>query len=166
MLRAESEDDEDDEVPDDETINQMIARSEEEFNQFQSMDIDRRREEVFEICLSKKIIAYYLCLDLFRKPRLLEENEIPHDIVKASDDFAAMEKAQNEGVNLKEDVMASGRRRRKEVIVDYSADLMTDEQWMKQIDDVDDEEEERKKKREKERLMTKMKKMGKKGREF
>lgn len=48
-FRAESEDDEDDEVPDDETINQMIARSEEEFNQFQSMDIDRRREEAGQL---------------------------------------------------------------------------------------------------------------------
>lgn len=46
---AESEDDEDDEVPDDETINQMIARSEDEFNQFQSMDIDRRREEAGQL---------------------------------------------------------------------------------------------------------------------
>ena len=32
---AENEDDDEDEVPDDETINQMIARSEEEFDTFQ-----------------------------------------------------------------------------------------------------------------------------------
>ncbi|EPB74025.1 protein, SNF2 family [Ancylostoma ceylanicum] len=117
IIRAESEDDEDDEVPDDETINQMIARSEEEFNQFQSMDIDRRREEAGQ---------------LHRKPRLLEENEIPHDILKASDEFAEMERAQKEGI-YKEDFGATGRRRRREV--DYSADLMSDDQWLKQIDD-------------------------------
>ncbi|KHJ94915.1 protein, SNF2 family [Oesophagostomum dentatum] len=117
IIRAESEDDEDDEVPDDETINQMIARSEEEFNQFQSMDIDRRREEAGQ---------------LHRKPRLLEENEIPYDILKASDDFAEMERAQKEGI-YKEEFSTPGRRRRREV--DYSADLMSDDQWLKQIDD-------------------------------
>ncbi|PIO65034.1 Bromodomain protein [Teladorsagia circumcincta] len=117
IIRAESEDDEDDEVPDDETINQMIARSEEEFNLFQSMDIDRRREEAGQ---------------LHRKPRLLEESEIPHDILKASDDFAELERAQREGV-IKEDPYATGRRRRREV--DYSTDLMSDDQWLKQIDD-------------------------------
>ncbi|KAK6058327.1 protein, SNF2 family [Cooperia oncophora] len=117
IIRAESEDDEDDEVPDDETINQMIARSEEEFNLFQSMDIDRRREEAGQ---------------LHRKPRLLEENEIPHDILKASDEFAELERNQREGV-IKEDPYATGRRRRREV--DYSTDLMSDDQWLKQIDD-------------------------------
>ncbi|VDK59525.1 unnamed protein product [Gongylonema pulchrum] len=35
IIRAQSEDDDEDEVPDDETINQMIARSEEEFDLFQ-----------------------------------------------------------------------------------------------------------------------------------
>ncbi|KAF3846852.1 hypothetical protein F7725_003930 [Dissostichus mawsoni] len=36
---------EEDEVPDDETVNQMIARSEEEFELFMRMDLDRRRED-------------------------------------------------------------------------------------------------------------------------
>ncbi|EYB93891.1 hypothetical protein Y032_0177g570, partial [Ancylostoma ceylanicum] len=133
IIRAESEDDEDDEVPDDETINQMIARSEEEFNQFQSMDIDRRREEAGQ---------------LHRKPRLLEENEIPHDILKASDEFAEMERAQKEGI-YKEDFGATGRRRRREV--DYSADLMSDDQWLKQIDDAQEEEEQESKKKKRKR---------------
>ena len=43
---AEIEEDEEDDIPDDEAVNQLIARSEDEFNIFQSMDIDRRREEV------------------------------------------------------------------------------------------------------------------------
>ncbi|VDO29581.1 unnamed protein product [Haemonchus placei] len=131
IIRAESEDDEDDEVPDDETINQMIARSEEEFNLFQSMDIDRRREEAGQ---------------LHRKPRLLEENEIPHDILKASDEFAELERAQREGV-IKDDPYSTGRRRRREV--DYSTDLMSDDQWLKQIDDAEEEEHEAKKKKRK-----------------
>merc|ERR1719429_494701 len=46
ILRAEDEgDDEENEAPDDENVNQMIARSEEEYELFQKMDIDRRREE-------------------------------------------------------------------------------------------------------------------------
>lgn len=50
----------------------------------------------------------------FRKPRLLEECEIPHDIIKASDDFAELERQQREGV-FKEDPYATSRRRRREV---------------------------------------------------
>ena len=37
--------DEESEVPDDETINQMITRSEDEYNLFLRMDFDRRRLE-------------------------------------------------------------------------------------------------------------------------
>merc|ERR1719361_762292 len=46
ILRADDqEDEEEDSTPDDEVVNQMIARSEEEFEQFQQMDIQRRRED-------------------------------------------------------------------------------------------------------------------------
>merc|ERR1712223_2213944 len=47
ILREEKDDDgdEENEVPDDETINQMLSRKEEEFELFQRMDIERRREE-------------------------------------------------------------------------------------------------------------------------
>merc|ERR1712223_1556509 len=46
ILRADdNEEEEENETPDDEVVNQMIARSEAEFEQFQQMDIDRRREE-------------------------------------------------------------------------------------------------------------------------
>ena len=41
IKRQEGEDDEDNEPDDEETVNQALARSEEEFNKFQSMDIDR-----------------------------------------------------------------------------------------------------------------------------
>ena len=59
--------DEESEVPDDETINQMIARSEDEYNLFLRMDMDRRRLEV---------------KDINRKPRLMEENELPAWLLK------------------------------------------------------------------------------------
>merc|ERR550525_1330004 len=65
ILREEKDDDEDEEneVPDDETVNQMISRSEEEFELFQRMDIERRRPEAEA--------------GADRKPRLLEESELP-----------------------------------------------------------------------------------------
>ncbi|PAV74647.1 hypothetical protein WR25_25647 [Diploscapter pachys] len=126
IIRAQSEDDDDNEVPDDETINQMIARSEDEFNLYQSMDIDRRREEASQ---------YH------RRPRLLEEHEIPPDIIKKSEEFTEMEKARDEGLPSKEEISASGRRKRKEV--DYSSDLMSDEQFMQQVEEMEDEAEKR-----------------------
>merc|ERR1719429_1085694 len=46
ILREEADDeDEENEVPDDEVVNQMIARSEDEFELFQRMDMERRRAE-------------------------------------------------------------------------------------------------------------------------
>jgi SWI/SNF-related matrix-associated actin-dependent regulator of chromatin subfamily A protein 2/4 len=57
---------EENEVPDDETVNQMIARSENEFEQFQKMDFDRRKEET--------------------RPRLMDETELPDWLVKDDDE--------------------------------------------------------------------------------
>ncbi|CAI4231994.1 unnamed protein product [Auanema sp. JU1783] len=133
IIRAESEDDEEEEVPDDETVNQMIARSDDELALFQSMDIDRRREE---------------STHLHRKPRLMEDNEIPPDIIQKSDEFELLEKQQEEGTLPMKDE-TPGRRKRKEV--DYSADLMTDEQFLKQLEDEDGEEEEKPLKKKKRR---------------
>ena len=62
--------DEESEVPDDETINQMIARSEDEYNLFLRMD--RRRLEA---------------RDINRKPRLMEENELPAWLLKDDKSF-------------------------------------------------------------------------------
>uniref|UniRef100_A0A2K6WAG2 Uncharacterized protein n=1 Tax=Onchocerca volvulus TaxID=6282 RepID=A0A2K6WAG2_ONCVO len=132
IIRAESEDDDEDEVPDDETINQMVARSEDEFDLFQRMDIERRRQEAAEYR---------------RKPRLIEDSEIPEGIVKASQHFIDEEKEPQKSKLAFEPV---GRRQRKEV--DYSQDLMSDRDWLKSIDedvdeddDVDEEEKKRKK---------------------
>lgn len=54
-------------MPDDETINQMLARTEEEFDTFQTMDIERRRNEA-------RLPN--------RKPRLIEEEELPAFLIK------------------------------------------------------------------------------------
>uniref|UniRef100_A0AAZ3QLF8 SWI/SNF related, matrix associated, actin dependent regulator of chromatin, subfamily a, member 4 n=1 Tax=Oncorhynchus tshawytscha TaxID=74940 RepID=A0AAZ3QLF8_ONCTS len=67
ILEHEEQDEEEDEVPDDETVNQMIARSEEEFDHFMRMDLDRRREDA---------------RNPRRKPRLMEEDELPTWIMK------------------------------------------------------------------------------------
>lgn len=56
-----------DEVPDDETINQMLARTEEEFESMQGMDLERRRVEAREVK---------------RLPRLIEESELPAWLIK------------------------------------------------------------------------------------
>merc|ERR1712025_737829 len=46
ILRADDQDGEEDEnTPDDEVVNQMIARTEEEYEMFQKMDIERRRQD-------------------------------------------------------------------------------------------------------------------------
>uniref|UniRef100_A0A674GAH3 SWI/SNF related, matrix associated, actin dependent regulator of chromatin, subfamily a, member 4 n=1 Tax=Taeniopygia guttata TaxID=59729 RepID=A0A674GAH3_TAEGU len=99
---------EEDEVPDDETVNQMIARHEEEFDLFMRMDLDRRREEA---------------RNPKRKPRLMEEDELPSWILK---DDAEVERLTCE--EEEEKMFGRGSRHRKEV--DYS-DSLTEKQWLK-----------------------------------
>lgn len=99
-------------MPDDETINQMIARTEEEFELFQKMDLDRRREEAKQIK---------------RKPRLMEETELPSWLLK---DDLEVERLTNEEEEDK--LFGRGSRQRKEV--DYS-DSLTEKQWLKAIED-------------------------------
>ncbi|XP_074386580.1 LOW QUALITY PROTEIN: transcription activator BRG1 [Zonotrichia albicollis] len=103
---------EEDEVPDDETVNQMIARHEEEFDLFMRMDLDRRREEA---------------RNPKRKPRLMEEDELPSWILK---DDAEVERLTCE--EEEEKMFGRGSRHRKEV--DYS-DSLTEKQWLKAIEE-------------------------------
>uniref|UniRef100_A0AAZ3NX45 SWI/SNF related, matrix associated, actin dependent regulator of chromatin, subfamily a, member 4 n=1 Tax=Oncorhynchus tshawytscha TaxID=74940 RepID=A0AAZ3NX45_ONCTS len=91
-------DKEEDEVPDDETVNQMIARSEEEFDHFMRMDLDRRREDA---------------RNPRRKPRLMEEDELPTWIMK---DDAEVERLTCE----EEEEKMFGR-----------GDSLTEKQWLK-----------------------------------
>merc|ERR1712012_1107096 len=74
ILREEKDDDEDEEneVPDDDIVNQMISRSEEEFEMFQKMDIERRRLEAEA--------------GADRKPRLIEESELPDFLLQNMED--------------------------------------------------------------------------------
>uniref|UniRef100_A0A8C0FCG2 SWI/SNF related, matrix associated, actin dependent regulator of chromatin, subfamily a, member 2 n=1 Tax=Bubo bubo TaxID=30461 RepID=A0A8C0FCG2_BUBBB len=99
---------EEDEVPDDETLNQMIARREEEFDLFMRMDMDRRREDA---------------RNPKRKPRLMEEDELPSWIIK---DDAEVERLTCE--EEEEKIFGRGSRQRRDV--DYS-DALTEKQWLR-----------------------------------
>ncbi|XP_078471327.1 SWI/SNF-related matrix-associated actin-dependent regulator of chromatin subfamily A member 2-like isoform X2 [Lampetra planeri] len=112
VLEHEEQNEEEDEVPDDETVNQMIARSEEEFEMFMRMDLDRRREDA---------------RNPRRRPRLMEEDELPNWIIK---DDAEVERLTCE--DEEEKLFGRGSRQRKEV--DYS-DSLTEKQWLKAIEE-------------------------------
>jgi hypothetical protein len=89
------------------------------------MDIDRRRQEAAEYR---------------RKPRLMEDDEIPPNIIKISEAFIEDEKISDEQ-KLHDYLMGnSGKRRRKDV--NYSQDLMSERDWLKSIDEEIDEEDE------------------------
>uniref|UniRef100_A0A8C5LR39 SWI/SNF related BAF chromatin remodeling complex subunit ATPase 2 n=1 Tax=Leptobrachium leishanense TaxID=445787 RepID=A0A8C5LR39_9ANUR len=87
----------------------MIARHEEEFELFMRMDLDRRREEA---------------RNPNRKPRLLEEDDLPSWIIK---DDAEVERLTCEDESEK--IFGRGSRHRRDV--DYS-DALTDKQWIRE----------------------------------
>ena len=116
ILRDEKDDDEDEEneVPDDDIVNQMISRSEEEFELFQRMDIERRRIEAEA--------------GPDRKPRLLEESELPEFLLQDDlDEDEDLEEAQRA---QQEEIMGRGNRSRKEVT--YHEQL-SEKDWLKAI---------------------------------
>ncbi|XP_067084526.1 probable global transcription activator SNF2L2 isoform X3 [Osmerus mordax] len=112
ILEHEEQNEEEDEVPDDETLNQMIARSEDEFEQFMRMDMDRRREDA---------------RNPKRRPRLMEEDELPSWIIK---DDAEVERLTYEEEEDK--IFGRGSRSRRDV--DYS-DALTEKQWLRAVED-------------------------------
>jgi SWI/SNF-related matrix-associated actin-dependent regulator of chromatin subfamily A protein 2/4 len=103
--------DEESEVPDDETINQMVARSEEEYELFQRMDIERRRIEARETT---------------RKPRLMEEHELPNWLLKDDKEIARIQ------LEEENEIYGRGVRARKEV--DYS-DALTEREFLRAVED-------------------------------
>lgn len=90
----------------------MIARTEDEFELFQKMDLDRRRDEA---------------RNPKRKPRIMEESELPSWLLK---DDSEVERLTNEDEEDK--LFGRGSRQRKEI--DYS-DSLTDKQFLKAIED-------------------------------
>lgn len=131
ILHQDGDDEEEEnEVPDDETVNQMVARTEAEFEIFQKMDIERRREEAAK--------------GPDRKARLMEESELPDWLTKDDEEVGRWDYD-----NEEESVLGRGTRQRKEV--DYT-DSLTEKEWLKAIDeggDYEEEEEEEEKLRKK-----------------
>ncbi|XP_072760971.1 ATP-dependent helicase brm-like isoform X2 [Anoplolepis gracilipes] len=129
LHQDDADDEEENEVPDDETVNQMIARSEGEFETFQKLDLERRRGEA--------------TLGPNRKSRLLEEAELPDWLVKDDDEVERWTYEEDE-----DRFLGRGSRQRKEV--DYT-DSLTEKEWLKAIDDdgaeYEEEEEDDKKKK-------------------
>ncbi|TKR77560.1 hypothetical protein L596_018508 [Steinernema carpocapsae] len=120
----QSDDEDEDDVPDDDAINEMLAREQKELDLFMRMDIERRRAEAEEDPRN-------------RKPRLVEENEIPDTIIKFDEKFQQNEDMGGE-TSIVDMALESGRRRRREV--DYSADLMSEQEFMRQLEDEEDED--------------------------
>lgn len=58
LEQDEEADEEEDEAPDDETINQMLARSEEEFEIYQRMDIERQFAESQQARQEQRLMEY------------------------------------------------------------------------------------------------------------
>jgi SWI/SNF-related matrix-associated actin-dependent regulator of chromatin subfamily A protein 2/4 len=116
LLESDSlEDEEEDEVPDDETVNQMIARNEEEFEKYQQMDIERLQHEP-KIPGTDEI-----------QPRLMQESELPDWLLRDPEEIDQIAFAEEE-----EKYYSGGKRSRKEV--DYS-DNLTEKQWLQAIED-------------------------------
>ena len=86
----------------------MIARSEEEFEKYAVMDIERRREEA---------------RNPNRKPRLMEADELPSWLRKDESEVEALTFEEEE-----EKLFGRGSRNRKDV--NYS-DALTEKEWIK-----------------------------------
>ncbi|XP_050309187.1 ATP-dependent helicase brm-like isoform X4 [Anthonomus grandis grandis] len=130
ILHQDGDDEEEEnEVPDDETVNQMVARSVDEFEMFQKVDLERRREEAK--------------LGATRKPRLIEEKELPDWLVKEDDEVVVYIKNRSHvdpwNYEDSDAIMGRGSRHRKEV--DYT-DSLTEKEWINELDESDEEDEE------------------------
>ncbi|XP_059468333.1 ATP-dependent helicase brm isoform X2 [Neocloeon triangulifer] len=128
LHQDEGDEEEENEVPDDEVVNQMIARSENELEIFEAMDVERRLQDG-------------------NKSRLMGENELPAWLVQEDDEV--------EKWTCEEDEEKYGRGSRQRKEVDYS-DSLTEKEWLKAIaeegeemdeEDVDEEEERRRNKK-------------------
>ena len=86
----------------------MIGRTEEEFEIYQRMDIERRREEA---------------RNPNRKPRLMEEDELPTWLLKDENEVERLTFEEEE-----EKLFGRGSRQKKDV--NYS-DSLTEKEWMK-----------------------------------
>ena len=115
LTQDEGDDEEENEVPDDEMINLMISRSDDELELFKKMDIERKNSET--------------------KKRLVEEHELPAWLTKEEDEVERWNDDEDDPT-----ILGRGSRQRKEV--DYT-DSLTEKEWLKAIDgdDIDFEDD-------------------------
>ncbi|CAI8041926.1 Transcription activator BRG1 [Geodia barretti] len=114
LLEEEAiEEEEEAEVPDDEQLNDMIARNEEEIQLFTRMDMERCSRDAMDP-------------NLRHKPRLISEEELPSWLLKGEEEMDQLEYEANEGR-----LFGRGSRARK--TVDYS-EMLTEREWLKVID--------------------------------
>lgn len=106
LTQDEGDDEEENEVPDDEMINFMLARSDEELELFKKIDKDRKEAAT--------------------QTRLVEEKELPEWLTKGDEEMERWDDDEEDSV-----VLGRGSRQRKEV--DYT-DSLTEKEWLKAID--------------------------------
>lgn len=111
LHQDDADEEEENEVPDDEVINLMISRSEDELELFKRMDIERKERE------------------LNGKARLITEDELPDWLTKEDDEVDRFDYGEEESIQ------GRGARQRKEV--DYT-DSLTEKEWLKAIDGEED----------------------------
>ncbi|GAP89300.1 putative SNF2-family ATP dependent chromatin remodeling factor snf21 [Rosellinia necatrix] len=102
---------------DDEELNLLLARNEDEYTTFQKLDEDRARDSIYGTGAGSK-----------RMPRLMAENELPDIYLNEG----------NPEPDEQEETLGRGARERTRVKYD---DGLTEEQWLMAVDDDDDSPE-------------------------
>ncbi|KAI1757756.1 SNF2 family N-terminal domain-containing protein [Xylaria castorea] len=102
---------------DDEELNLLLARNEDEYIMFQRLDEDRARDPTYGIAAGSR-----------RVPRLMAENELPDIYLNEG----------NPEPDEQEETLGRGARERTRVKYD---DGLTEEQWLMAVDDEDDSPE-------------------------
>jgi ATP-dependent helicase STH1/SNF2 len=135
LKNDKEEDEEEDEIPNDEQINEMLSRTEDEFKIFQQMDQERYEREKRDEKINE--IVNYTKIDLSTVKhvnyRLLQEYEIPEWIhIKPE-------------VIKEEELMGKGMRQKNKV--NYRLDDLDDYQFLENDSSKDDDSLSRKKRR-------------------
>jgi len=118
LKKRASDSDSDDEIPDDEQINEMIARHEDEFSFYQQIDQERYERE-------KRLYPN------FKYPQKGEGKYVNYRLMTLEEVPAWVK----EDVRAKEEEKEYGRGNRARKQVSYAYDLMSDEQWIKVMEE-------------------------------
>ena len=113
LLEDERIEEEEDPIPDEETLNRMIARSEEEFQLFQRMDAERITRESMDETLR-------------HSSRLMQEDELPEYLLRDTADLVDVSDQE-----MEETLQGKGHRVRDKV--NYCE--ISDTKWLKTLND-------------------------------